>query len=254
MSNSLSFCDTDLGTYGLTVVSQTSPDFNQQADYVQLLDRAYPFGAERLAKAISLKVAVVGTSHANLGTNLDSIKLVLNERTTGELILDTLDDRYFNAQFVSFTGRYQTPIAFVGDLDFICPDPLAYDNDETSADFDLDVSDPKTVEQVVGGTGYVKPVYTLTAGDDLGTVEVPITIKVECIEAGEELQWTGFLTIGQTLEINVATWLVRKQDVASMATVTGQFPRLLPGTTNRIKVTGFGTHGDLNIRYRNRFL
>lgn len=249
MSNSLSFNDVDLSAYGLTVMSRTASDFAQRADYIQLLDGAYPFGAERLAKPISLRVTVVGTSHADLETKLDSIKLVLNERTTKHLILDTLSDRYFNAQFVSFAGNYQSPVAFLGDLDFVCPDPLAYGS-EVSHNHALDVEDPKTITETTEGTGYIKPVYTLTAGEALNDV----TIKVECIETGEELQWIGSLTIGQTLEINVATWLVRKADVASMATVTGQFPRLLPDTANRITVTGFGLVGALNITYKNTYV
>ena len=81
-----------------------------------------------------------------------------------------------------------------------------------------------------------------------------VTIKVECVEAGEELQWTGSLANTEVLVIDVPGWRVRKEGTASMATVTGQFPRLLPASDNQIKVTGFSTTGTLNITYRARYL
>ena len=253
MANSLTFNDTDLGTYGLVVVNRTTPSFKQRVDYTQLLDIAYPFGATREAKFISLEIAVVGSSHADVESKLDSIKLILNQRDTKHLILDAQDDRYFNAQFVSLSGRFQSPVAFVGGLDFICPDPLAYGSgDEISPTHHLDVENPAI--ETTGGTGYIKPIYTLTAEEGLGTEEAPITIKVECIETVEELQWTGSLANGEELEIDVANWTVKKEGDASMAAVTGLFPRLLPATDNRIKVTGFGAAGTLNIKYRNTYV
>ena len=39
-----------------------------------------------------------------------------------------------------------------------------------------------------------------------------------------------------------------------MATVSGDFPVLTPGMDNFIKVTGFGSLGSLNIKYRNAYL
>jgi len=250
MANSLTFNDTDLSAYGLIVISRTSSDFRQEVDYTQLLDIAYPFGATRAAKLIHLRIAVTGSSYADVESKLDSIKLILNQRDTKHLILDTQDDRYFKAQFVSLSGQYQSLTLFTGELSFICPDPLAYDNDETSSDFNLDVSDPKTITETTGGTGYIKPVYTLKAGEGL----TDITIKVECIETVEELQWTGSLANGEELEIDVANWTVKKEGDASMATVTGLFPRMLPNEDNRIKVTAFSTTGTMNITYRDTFL
>ena len=250
MSNSLTFNSTDLSAYGLIVISRTSSDFRQEVDYTQLLDSAYPFGATRAAKPVHLRIAVTGSSYADVESKLDSIKLILNQRDTKHLILDTQDGRYFKAQFVSLSGQYQSLTSFVGELSFICPDPLAYDNSETSSDFNLDVSDPKTITETTGGTGYIKPVSTLKAGEALNAV----TIKVECIETVEELQWTGSLANGEELEIDVANWTVKKEGSASMATVTGLFPRMLPNEDNSIKVTAFSTTGTMNIKYRNTYV
>ena len=249
MSNSLSFNGTDLSSYELIVISRTSSEFSQEVGYTQLLDAAYPFGATRTAKPIRLRVVVTGTSYADIEDNLDSIKRVLNERDSKHLILDTQDDRYFKAQFISLSGQYQSPTSFAGELSFICTDPLAYDNDETFSPHDVD-ADPKTITEATGGSGFIKPVYTLKAGEELSDV----TIKVENLDTVEELQWTGSLADGEELEIDVANWLVKKEGDASMATVTGQFPRLLPNYDNRIKVTSFSTTGTLNITYRDVYL
>jgi len=255
MSNSIVIGGTDLATYKLVVVSHTATDFGQSPDYVQLLDKAYTFGAHRPAKTILLGVVVTGTSRANLEINLNEVKYFLNVRDTQTLILDVLSDRYFNAQFVSLTGRYQSPISFAGDLEFVCPDPLAYDNDLVSSNHNID-ADPKTVTETTHGSGYSTPVYTLTAGEAL----TDVTIKLECVETAEELQWVGSLANTDVLVVDSTTWLVTKEGAASMATVTGQFPRLIPGggvvahAACHVKVTGFSTTGTLNIAYRDTYV
>jgi len=249
LSNSLSFNGTDLSTYGLIVTNESAAAFRQLVDFVQLPDAAYPFGATREAKSISLDIAITGSSYANVQSKLDAIKRILNQRASKHLILDVQDDRYYNAQFISLGGAYKSPRAFIGNLDFTCPDPVAHSTTETSSDFNIN-ADPKTVTETTGGTDYIKPIYTLTAGEALNDV----TIKVECVETEEELQWTGSLANTEKLMVDVINWIVRKEGSTSMATVVGQFPRLLPGITNHIKITGFGTTGALNISYRNCFL
>jgi len=107
-----------------------------------------------------------------------------------------------------------------------------------------------TVVETTGSTASIEPVYTLTAGENL----VAVTIKLANVTTDEELQWTGSLANGEVLEIDVPNWIVNKEGAASMATVTGQFPRLAPGAANTLTVTGFSTTGTLNITYRNRFL
>jgi len=249
----MNFNSIDLGNYGLVGKLSSPSSFMPpvEINQVEIANKAYDFTAYLKPRVITLEVIITGTSKANLLSNLDNISKVLSPVLgVKKLILDWPDNRYYNAK-VSRGIEYEIigDKLAQGDIIFICPDPLAYDNDTTSSDFNIDV-DPKTVTEATGGTGYIKPTYTLTAGEALND----ITIKVECIATGEELQWTGSLANGEELEINVATWLVRKESVASMATVTGQFPRLLPGVGNRITITGFGTTGALNINYRNRFL
>lgn len=244
---------TDLSDYDLKakLVSPASfmPSINNS--YIEVADKAYDFQAHLKPRIIELEVYVTGDDEADLISNLDNISLLLSPTEgTKTLVLDFPDDRYYNA-------KLNSPIDWnivhhklaLGTLLFICPDPRGYDNDNTSSDFNID-SDPDTVEEAVGGTAYVDPVYTLTAGEAL----TDVTIKVENTDTEEELQWTGSLGNGEVLVINTTLFYVTKEGAASMSTVTGQFPRLKPGMTNHIKVTAFSNTGTLNIAYRETYL
>jgi len=166
------------------------------------------------------------------------------------LTLDFPDDRFYKAKLDNpIDWEIITHKLARAELSFICPDPLGYSSSETSSDHNIN-ADPKTVTETTGGTAYIEPVYTLTAGEALNDV----TIKVENTDTGEELQWQGSLANGEKLEIDVGLWIVKKEGVASMADMSGKFPRLLPGFANSIKVTGFGSLGSLNIKYRNTYL
>lgn len=251
MAHSIEFNGVDMSAYGLRVTLPGVNLLRQLTSHVQLPDRGYAFRPMREPRYIVVECIVTGTSLANLDVNLDAIKRVLTHIEPKKLIFDALATRYFNAVLESFEGEYLLATSFKGVISFICPDPLGYGIDpEISHNHDIDTAPSTTVDEVTEGTGYIEPVYTLTAGDVLTTA----TIKIEHIAGNEELQWIGSLAIGEELEIDVANWMVKKEAVASMATVTGRFPRMLPNTTNQIKVTGFLTNGSLNIKYRNTYL
>jgi phage-related protein len=140
-----------------------------------------------------------------------------------------------------------SPFAFKGSIDFICADPLAYSISETTTPHNI-TADEVLVPEVTGGTGYIKPVYILTANQALSER----TFKIKHVILIEEIQWTGALALNDKLEIDVAKFTVKKNGAISMATVSGQFPRLVPATTQAVKVTGH--RGDLTIKYRNTYL
>lgn len=250
MAHSISFNDTDMGAYDLVVVSSGINPISQLVGRVQLQDNGYVFQPVKMPRRIKTDFVVTGTTRADLDSSLDTIKNTLMLPTDPKkLIFDTFVSRYFNAMLESLSGEYLSATRFNGRLIFICPDPLGYSISEDSNDHNID-SDPKTIEEVVGGTGYVNPVYTLEAGEGLDAV----TIKLENLTTDEELQWTGSLANGEVLVVNVASWLVTKEGAADMGTVTGKFPRLVPGATNEIKVTAFAASGSLNITYRDTYL
>ncbi len=251
MARSIDFNNTDMADHKLII---TSPGFNllrQLVGRVQLQDRGYAFTPMREPRRITARCAVTGTSLANLDVNLDAIKRLLTLTEPKKLIFDSLPLRYYNAILESFTGEYRTGTLFQGTLVFVCPDPLGYKTTEDDHDHSIDEIE-KTIEEPVGGTGYVAPVYTLTAKNVL----TGATIKVENLTTEEELVWVGDLAIDDTLVIDVAKWLVSEGVDASMATVTGKFPRLKPNATNQIKVTGLyvTVAGNLNILYRDTYL
>lgn len=266
MARSINFNETDMSAYELIV---TTPGFNllrQLVSRVQLQDRGYAFRPMRQPRVITADFSVTGTSLANLDVNLDAVKRLLTLTEPKKLIFDSLPLRYYNAILESFEGEYRLATLFQGILVFVCPDPLGYKTTESDHSHDINLS-PKTINEPVGGTGYVAPVLTLTATNTL----TGATIKVKNLTTDEELQWIGDLAIDGTLVIDVAKWLVSKGAVASMATVTGKFPRLKPNVTNQIKVTGLQTTkiafpytfpftfptqppGNLNILYRDTYL
>lgn len=249
MSNSIEFNSVDLSTYNLVVNSAKTNRQAQDLNFVRLHDRAYAFPSGKQPKIISLEVSVTGTSRSNLDSNLDDIKLALVTEVSKVLKRDALSGRYWNALLQLLEGNYYSATLWRGLIIFHCADPLAYANTQTSSDHDID-ADPDTVIETPGGTSYIEPVYTLTAGEDL----TDITLKVENIDTGEELIWEGSLDDTKELEINLPLWIVKKEGVADMDDVSGQFPRLKPAQDNHIKVTDFGSLGALNITYRDTYL
>ena len=249
MGNSFTFDSTDLSTYNLIVTSSAGNMLRQLASFVQLKDRGYSAGIERPPKPVSLDIKVTGINRANLDSNLDNIKMILGAEIDSQLILDIISTRYYMARLTDFDGRYKSAFMFEGSIDFICVDPVGYSTTLTESNHPLITTDPKTVVETTTGTGMINPVYTLTAGAVLGA----ITVKLENTTTDEELQWTGTLTTNDELEIDVANWTVKKNDVASMSGVTGQFPRLQPGA-NSIKVTAMAVTGVMDIVYRNTYL
>jgi len=247
------FDGTDLSDYGLTVKKSSLSSFMPpiRTSHVEIADKAYDFRAYLNPRTIRLDVVVTGTGEDNLISNLDNISKLLNPVAgVKHLTLDFPDDRFYKAKIDSpIDWEIITHKLAKAELSFICPDPLGYDNSETSHDHNIN-ADPKTVTETPGGTAYIEPVYTLTAGEALNDV----TIKLENIDTGEEIQWQGSLANTEELEIDVGLWIVKKEGTVDMADVSGQFPRLLSGQSNSIKVTGFSTTGSLNIKYRDTYL
>lgn len=251
MSRSINFNGTDLADYGLVVTSASVNKRRQTAYHIQVQDLSYPVEPKRLPRDIRLDVAVTGTSRADLDDKLDNLKRILFHDDPKHLILDILDDRYFEAILENFAGDYKSATLFTGDIDFVCPDPDGYDVDQTTSE-SFAISGTTTVTETTEGTGDIRPVYTITAIGNLTS----LTVLLKNMDTGEELSWgagAGALSDGQKLEIDTVTWVVKKQTVANMATVSGQFPKLLASTDNRIKVTGISS-GTLVVVYRNRYL
>jgi len=249
----MNFNSVDLADYGLTALLSSPIPWMPPLKHGDTGAhwRTYQSYTELLPREITLDCIVTAADRATLISYLDSLSLLLSPTNDEKkLQLDFPTGRYWNAKVSQ--GVLWEPVSqdtAMGSISFICSDPRAYDDDQTSSPFDID-ADPDTVVETTGSTASIEPVYTLTAGENL----VAVTIKLANVTTDEELQWTGSLANGEVLEIDVPNWIVNKEGAASMATVTGQFPRLAPGAANTLTVTGFSTTGTLNITYRNRFL
>lgn len=256
MANSLSFDGNDMSDYNLLVNSAADNPFGQIVSRIQLQDRGYAFRPQREPRLITVRFEVNGTSRSNLDSNLDTIKRLLTTLVVKQLIFDTLTDRYFMAILERFGGDYETAFLFKGTLRFICPDPVAYSTTEISVTQNVD-ADPKTLYipeasgSVVGGSAFLLPVFTLTAGEDL----TGITLLVENETTIEEISIAS-LTVGNTKEVVIDSerWLVTNDGSAEMSNVTGKFPRLEPNIRNQFKITAFGALGTFNITYREAYL
>lgn len=252
MSFSITYNGNDLSTYGLTLKSEADA-LAAALDYsfIQLPDRAYASRPKFPAKSLNFEVVVKATSAAQLQTYLDAIRRICAQLTEKQLILDVISDRYWQARFTGMMGQRIAPSVWEGTLSFVADDPLSYATSETSSDFSID-ADPDNIAETPGGSTYIKPIYTLTAGEAL----TDITLLVENIGTGEEFTWTGSIGNGKLFVINVTTWYASNDGSSAMSGLnTGNnFPRLIPGVENTIKVTGFGSLGSLNIAYRDTFL
>jgi predicted phage tail component-like protein len=249
----MNFDSNDLSSYDLTVKKSSISSFLPpiKTSYVDIADKAYDFRAFLQPRLITVDVVVTGTGESDLISNLDAVSKILNPAYgVKKLVLDFPDDRYYNAKVNGPIDwqvvTYKLAMAQIG---FVCPDPHGYANSQTDSNHSIN-ADPKTVVETTGGTAYVEPVYTLTAGENLTS----ITLKVENINTEEELQWQGSLNDTEELEIDAGLWIVKKEGTADMADASGQFPRLLPDQDNSIKVTGFGSLGSMNIVYRDTYL
>lgn len=251
MSLSFTFNGIDMSAYGLTVMTHDASNLAQENESQLIQDLSWPFRPKKPPKPITLQVSVKAADRATLKSYLDSIKQVITTEIPCNLILDSLDNRYWLAKMESVSKGFHGPKLWQGTIIFKADDPVAYATSETSSDFSID-ADPKTVNEAVAGTGYVSPVYTLTAGEDL----TDATIIVANLTTDETLTWEGSLSNGEELAIDVAHWIVKVEGVASMSGLdsTSKFPRLAPGETNQIRITGFSTTGSLNITYRERYL
>ena len=256
MANSLSYDGNDLSTYKLVVQSPGDNPYGQILSYVQLQDKGYPFRPQRQPRIITINFSVTGTSRSNLDSNLDSIKRLLTSLTVKQLIFDTLSARFFYAILERFQGDYLSATLFRGVMSFKCPDPIAYSTTENSVTQDVD-ADPKTLylpssdSEVIGGSAFLLPAYTFTAGENLSSIS--LTIKNETTI--EELVIAS-LTIANTevLVIDCATWLVTLEGTAEMSNVSGKFPRLEPNLRNQFTITNFGSLGTLEVTYRDGYL
>lgn len=246
MANSFKYNSVDMADYGLIIASHDKP-FTQSTNSIQLRDYAFALDSLRPLATMTIPVWIKASNHVMLLSYFDSIKSALNYRDNKALALDIFDDRYWLARFNSISGAFLGPVAWKGEISFLLHDAAAYDNTETTGTLHTVDEDPEIITETVGGTEKTEPVYTLTSDDTLNDT----TVIVENETSGETLEWTGDLVPTDILEIDVANFTVKLNDILDMFSVEGQFPSLLVGA-NTINVYDFS--GTFQAKYRKRYV
>ena len=244
----LSYNLVDLEDYGLTVLDGGAENIARAFEAMQLQNKAQGWTSRLKPRGITLPVTIKASSAENIHTVLSQARQYLNQGDACKLALSEIAGRYWWARFTGFTGNLISPKTWAGEVQFAVEDPRAFSTSEDANTHNVP-ADPTTVVETNGGTAYVEPVILLTAQDTLAV----ITLKVQNMGTGEELTWDGSLVATNTVEIDVVNYLVKKNGVADMADVAGQFPTLQPGANN-IKVTAFGTNGNIKFTYRDAYI
>jgi phage-related protein len=242
--NSFTFNGTDLSAYGL-IVNKYPNLFQRTMESAQLKNKAKAIGTSRPKKTLEFNVTIAAADAATLQSHLDSIRGVLNLEDDAVLSMDKYTDRYWMASCPSMVPAEEGSCYWIGTIIFVANDPDAYDNSETTSNHTID-ADPKTFNEVVGGTAETKPVYTLTADDTI------TAITITNATTGEEFEITVAMMATDVLVINTDTMVVTLNgtEVMTGVPVTSQYPKLLPGT-NAFTVTGF--HGAMVTVYPKRY-
>jgi predicted phage tail component-like protein len=234
-------------TYDMTV-RQRNPGLSLATDYAGADLRAWGFRSKAQPAHFSLDVIVTGSSLSDLDSNLSSIRGTLSETEDAELRFDENTDRYWLARFVSLSGSYRGPNAWVGQLELVCHDPAAYAEDEDTATDTAAASWSDLL--TVGGTTYCFPVITLTA--DGAQADITVVVRNDTLDM--ELSWTGTLANEDVLEFDSETESVTLNAASAMTGVAGDNPRwpLLKAGDNLVEITGFT--GTVLITWRERYL
>jgi len=207
MADSFSFNEVDLCAYGLRLRSHEEP-FDQETPAAQLIDKAYGFNSLRPPKTFTLDVAVSAADKATLLSYLDSIKGTLNERGDCKLTLDTFDDRYWMARFISMDGQIKTARIWEGTITFAVNDPAAYDNDETELKIiviensGLEEGDPPDGWEATGaGATLERSTEQVKIGSYSGKLNVPVSTLSKMIKYLNNYEYY----LGKT--ITLAAWV-----------------------------------------------
>lgn len=169
-------------------------------------------------------------------------------------------DRYWLARLASEPKITRWRETFYElDVEFIAPNPVAYDVDEVEETDAL--TNPLTVSYTPGGSAWTWPTYQIET-DGSHTPAYSVVVANATTSVG--VRWSFTLEAGQWLRFSgdpLYQWVERSADSgATWTSVMGNvtslsertIPYLLPGVANSITVTG-ASSGTLRTTYRNRY-
>lgn len=267
MGNSLTFNSTYLGNYGVYRLIGDYPTGSEfGVDTVELgtLDGGL-LGISRLKpKTISVPIAVTGSGHSGLKSNIDSVLKVLSYRTDASLSFDSWSDRYWTARVIgSPSFQHQGPTVVTGTLQFLCPDPAAFASSATTVSKAVTATPtvPDTLSCTVGGTSLAWPVVTITVTS--GTFS---QVAIELASTLVRFSWVkpdgaADLSTGDAIKFDCdprqqLCSIKRSGDstyTASMSNAEGRFFALNPlNSAETVRV--YNIVGNATVVWRNRYL
>jgi predicted phage tail component-like protein len=267
MARSFYFNGTDLSgaSYGVTVLRHAvSFTAAPRVDRYMIGNRQGGFsqGGFLGARKLSFDCIVTGSSNDDLDDKLDAIRLLTDPRGGDKSIrFDHQNDRYYLGRLDgAIDFDYVGPNSARMTLEFMCANPSAYANSETTQSITVDASPDTNLVPATGtvaGTDYAYPVWKIqnTSGGALSSVRISNTTTGEVIESTYALpngHYLRFDSSRQRLESSTdnTTWTNRMTNINSNYT---RFPRLKPAVANSIEITGANGCA-LTVTYRARFL
>lgn len=125
MAHSINWNSYDLSGYNLRV---TWPEdmLDRLIDILQLQDLAYAGKGMAGPRTMTMPIIITGTTLANLNSNIETIRGLLNQEEDCLLTIDGISSRMWYARFVSLRGSYTSDRTWQGNLVFTCHDPKGY--------------------------------------------------------------------------------------------------------------------------------
>ena len=211
---------------------------------------------------LTVPIIIEGSSNDDLDDKLDALRLLVNPRLGDRSIrFDHQNDRYYLGRIKGdIEFEYIGPNHATATLQFVCADPLAYANSETTQSVTIDETPEGAAVPatgVVAGTEYAKPVWTIrnTSGSSVSSITVNNATTGEaaaCTYTIPNNHYVRFDTARERLQYSADNSTYT--DIMSYLSNTYKlFPRLAPGVANTITIGGL-TGGTLTITYRARFL
>ncbi|MCC6490668.1 MAG: phage tail family protein [Candidatus Hydrogenedentes bacterium] len=211
-------------------------------------------------RVIPVKCWMLGESWTEVRAKLDRLNLLLTRNGLMSLRFDDVDDRFWMVR-AQRPGRV-TPArnGAVFELSFVAPDPRAYSTTETVQTINLTAGVTNATvpaSGVVGGSAEADPVWVLKpTGAGAAAPSVENTSRSELAGVNTTIVSTRWVRFDATrrgiLEYSDdsgVTW-ASFMSVLSPASI---FPRLSPGVSNAIEITGLTGTGTLVVTYRERY-
>lgn len=273
MPKSMTYDGTNLADYGLQVTEYDVPEL---AD-IEVNKHMAIFGDSEFTsvnfttRTIRVECTVKAGSKAELQSNMDSIKRLLNPILTDKVItLDAIEDRRFIGRLEEMGApSVKARWAFSFRMIFVCMADMQSVNETNASTAIATDPDTLTISAPDGSTSRIPTEFYVR--NETGATLTSVTIILSNDTTNESITWKGTIQDDYWLRIGSLDSNGRHKSVLEISTTngsdvdilewvsaevgyqSGDWPRLKGGVANDITVTGIST-GTLEHTYRDRYL